>query len=53
VKVDPSWVGPGGFERFLEHLGERPEGTTLGRIGDEGDLRPRECQVDEAPWSPG
>jgi hypothetical protein len=40
VKVDLSWLGRGGFERFLEHLGERPEGTTLGRLGDEGDYVP-------------
>jgi hypothetical protein len=40
VKVDPDWLGAGGFERFFEHLGERPDGTTLGRLGDEGDYVP-------------
>jgi hypothetical protein len=40
VKIDPRWVGEGGFERFLEDVGERPEGTTLGRIGDTGDYVP-------------
>ena len=37
IKVDPRWVGPGGFARFLADVGERPEGTTIGRLGDEGD----------------
>jgi len=40
VKVDQRWLGPGGFARFLEDVGERPEGTTLGRIGDRGDYIP-------------
>ena len=40
VQVHPGWVGPGGFARFLEDVGERPEGTTLGRIGDGGDYIP-------------
>ena len=40
VTIDPDWVGAGGFERFLDHLGERPEGTTLGRLGDDGDYVP-------------
>ena len=40
VKVDPRWIGPGGFVRFLADVGERPEGTSLQRIGDEGDYIP-------------
>ena len=40
VRIDADWVGPGGFERFLEHLGERPEGTALRRLSDEGDYVP-------------
>jgi hypothetical protein len=40
VRIDPDWVGPGGFARFLDHFGERPEGTSLGRIGDEGGYVP-------------
>jgi hypothetical protein len=35
-----AWRGVEGFRRFLEDMGERPEGTTLGRIGDEGDYVP-------------
>lgn len=40
VKVHPAWLGRGGFARFLADMGERPEGTVLGRIGDEGDYVP-------------
>lgn len=31
ITIDPSWLGPGGFERFLLHLGPRPPGCTLER----------------------
>jgi hypothetical protein len=40
MRIDPDWVGTGGLERFLDHLGERPEGTTFVRVGDEGDYVP-------------
>jgi hypothetical protein len=40
VKVCPEWVT---FEGFLSSMGERPEGTTLGRILDMGELRTWEC----------
>ena len=29
ITIDPSWMS---FQRFLEDMGERPEGTTLDRI---------------------
>jgi hypothetical protein len=32
ITVCDEWTGRGGFERFLEHVGERPEGCTLHRI---------------------
>jgi hypothetical protein len=31
------------FEAFLEDLGERPEGSTLGRFGDVGNYEPGNC----------
>lgn len=41
VKVCPRWRNS--FEAFLEDLGERPEGTTLGRFGDVGNYEPGNC----------
>jgi hypothetical protein len=37
VRVCDRWMA---FENFLADLGERPEGTTLGRILDMGDYEP-------------
>lgn len=31
------------FENFLADMGERPEGTTLGRFGDVGNYEPGNC----------
>jgi len=45
VKVSDRWnpmVG-GSFENFLTDMGERPEGTSLGRIGDLGNYEPGNC----------
>jgi len=33
----------GSFENFLADLGERPEGTTLGRFRDEGNCERSNC----------
>lgn len=37
VRVCDRWVT---FENFLEDIGERPEGTSLGRYRDTGDYEP-------------
>lgn len=37
VKICPRWMK---FENFLADMGERPEGTTLGRILDTGNYEP-------------
>jgi len=41
VRVCPEWDS---FEGFLKDMGERPEGTSLGRIGDVGNYEPGNCQ---------
>jgi hypothetical protein len=40
------------FLNFLEDMGERPEGTTLGRFKDLGDYKPGNCswQTREEQW---
>jgi hypothetical protein len=40
VKIVPRW---GDFRNFLADMGERPSGTTLGRILDRGNYGPRNC----------
>jgi hypothetical protein len=40
VKMCKAWLT---FEGFLASMGERPEGTTLGRYKDTGDYKPSNC----------
>lgn len=40
VKVCRRWLK---FENFLADMGERPDGTTLGRYKDRGDYKPSNC----------
>lgn len=41
VKICDKWLS---FEGFLEDMGERPIGTTLGRFGDTGDYEKSNCE---------
>lgn len=40
IKVCPQWQHPHGFDAFLAHIGERPTGTTLDRINNDGNYEP-------------
>lgn len=40
ITVAAEWVGRGGFQRFLAHIGERPEGLSLDRIDNNGNYEP-------------
>ena len=41
VRICSRWLNS--FENFLADMGERPEGTTLGRFGDIGNYEPENC----------
>ena len=42
IKVCERWRSS--YENFLADMGERPEGTTLGRFGDVGNYEPSNCE---------
>ena len=44
ITVCERWRGEGGFARFLEDMGERPEGHTIDRIDGEGNYEPGNCR---------
>jgi hypothetical protein len=46
IKVCERWRSdnPEGFVNFLADMGERPQRTTLGRFGDEGNYEPGNCK---------
>ena len=44
VAICDRWLGRDGFENFLLDMGERPEGTSLGRFGDVGNYEKSNCE---------
>lgn len=44
VKVCDEWRGLDGFTRFIEDMGEKPSGTSIDRIYNNGDYTPFNCR---------
>lgn len=44
ILVCQEWVGRGGFDRFLDHMGDAPEGLTLDRIDNSKGYEPGNCR---------
>jgi len=45
ISVCERWSGEGGFERFLQDMGERPAGKTLDRFPNgDGNYEPGNCR---------
>ena len=44
ITIDPRWLGKDGFVRFLEDMGQRPAGTTLGRVDTNGNYTKNNCR---------
>src|ERR1019366_8938852 len=44
ISVGLRWSGRGGYEHFMEDMGEPPEGLTLERKNRDGDYEPTNCR---------
>lgn len=54
ITVCERWMGKHGFENFLEDMGERPRGTTLGRKNSDDNYYKDNCEWQDyrtqSPW---
>jgi len=44
ITICDRWLNKNGFENFLEDMGERPEGTSIDRVDNEGNYQPSNCK---------
>jgi hypothetical protein len=44
IRVCRRWLGKRGFQNFLADMGERPAGATIGRIHNDGNYTPSNCE---------